>query len=205
MTKSRYPLCPLPAPAAARAQDPLEEKTLSRKRLLDGRFIQICRDEVQLPDGSESFRVFLTHPGAAAILPLCDDGTVILERQWRHPCAMSFWEIPAGKLDPEESERACAERELLEECGIRAERFDYLGTIRNAIGYSSEHIAVYLARGLTETEQHLDPGEFLEVWRVPFEEAVAMCHDGRISDAKTMAAFFWAQKFLEDEKRGGSV
>lgn len=201
MTQSRYPLISIPAPAAARCADPLEEKTVKRELLLDGRFIRIYRDDVTLPDGSSSFRVFLTHPGAAAVLPLYDDGTVILERQWRHPCGCSFWEIPAGKLDPNESERVCAERELSEECGIEAERFDYLGTVRNAIGYSSEHIAVYLARGLKEVDQHLDSGEFLEVWRVPFEEALAMCFDGRIVDSKTMAAFFWAQKFLDGKRR----
>lgn len=198
MAESRFVKLDEPVPAAERANDPLEERTLSTSILLDGKFIQVCRDEVSLPDGRDSFRVYLTHPGAAGIVALYEDGSILLERQWRHPVRQSFWEIPAGKLDPEERELDCAKRELEEECGVRAKTWTRLGMMRNAIGYSSEHIAVYLAEDLGEGEQKLDPGEFLEVYRVPLSAAVAMARDGRITDVKTIAAIFWLDKLLKE-------
>lgn len=200
MTESRFVTLEEPVPYAERENDPLEERALSTSVLLDGKFIQICRDEVTLPDGRESFRVYLTHPGAAAVMALYADGTILLERQWRHPVKQSFWEIPAGKLDPNEAELDCAKRELQEECGVSAKTWTRLGVMRNAIGYSSEHIAVYLAEDLEEGEQHLDPGEFLEVYRVPFKAALAMARDGRITDVKTITAIFWLDALLKDRK-----
>lgn len=194
------PVLPTPVPDAARPEDPLKERTLRGEMLLDGRFIKILREEVALPDGSESHRVFLTHPGAAGILVLYPDDTVLLERQWRHPLKRSFWEIPAGKLDPNEEDLACAKRELKEECGVTAKVWTSLGVLHNAIGYSSEHIAIFLAEDPTEGEQALDDGEFLECWRVPFEEALAMAEDGRITDVKTITALFRAERIVRRRK-----
>ncbi len=204
MIESRFKTLQEPISYAEREADPLEEHTRSTSVLLDGKFIQVCRDEVTLPDGRESFRVYLTHPGAAAMIALYEDGTILLERQWRHPVRQSFWEIPAGKLDPNESELDCAKRELAEECGVSAKCWTRLGVIRNAIGYSSEHIAIYLAEELEEGEQHLDPGEFLEVYRVPLESAVAMARDGRITDVKTITAIFWLNELLKDRELRGT-
>lgn len=190
------PVLPTPVPAAAREHDPLEERTVRQEVLLDGRFIKILREEVKLPDDSDSMRVFLTHPGAAGILVRYPDGTVLLERQWRHPLKRSFWEIPAGKLDPNEPDLDCAKRELKEECGVTAAKWTSLGVLHNAIGYSSERIAIFLAEDPTEGEQALDEGEFLECWRVPFEEALAMAEDGRITDVKTITALFRADRIV---------
>ncbi len=198
--ESRYKLL-AEAPRAERENDPLEEKTVGTKALLDGNFVKIYRDEVTLPDGRQSFRVYLTHPGAAAMVALYKDGTILLERQWRHPLRRSFWEIPAGKLDPKESTLDCAKRELHEECGVEAQTWTYLGLMHTAIGYSSEAIAVYLAEDLSEGDQQLDPGEYLEVYRVPVKEALAMAADGRITDVKTITALFWLEKHLQG--RGG--
>lgn len=187
---------PLPAPRAERGSDPLEEKTLSEETLFDGHFVKMLRDDIELPDGSRSKRLYLRHGGACAMLALGDDGTILLERQWRHPLRKSFWEIPAGKIDPGEDEVACAKRELIEECGVEAKAWTRLGLINNAIGYSNEHIVIYLAEGLSETEQKLDEGEFLEVYRVPFTEAVEMAVDGRITDVKTICGIFWLKEYL---------
>ncbi len=200
--ESIYPLAAVPVPAADRDNDPLEEKTVSTSVLLDGNFVKVKRDEVALPDGSGSFRVYLMHPGAAGMVALYEDGTILLERQWRHSLKKSFWEIPAGKLDADESELECAKRELVEECGVRAKRWTKLGTMNNAIGYSAERIVVFLAEDLEEGAQALDPGEFLEVWRVPAAEALAMARDGRITDVKTIAALFWLEALLRGRRSG---
>ncbi|MDO5532041.1 NUDIX domain-containing protein [Sutterella sp.] len=197
---SRYPLIQLPAPYAKRDNDPLEERTTSQEVLFDGKFVRLVRDQITLPDGGHSQRLYLSHGGAAAMAALGEDGTILLERQWRHPLRQSFWELPAGKIDPGEDELDCARRELIEECGVEAERFTRLGVINNAIGYSNEHIVIYLAEGLSETEQKLDEGENLEVWRVPFDEAVRMATDGRITDVKTICGIFWVKELLA--KRG---
>lgn len=200
---SRFPLLNSPAPFAARANDPLEEKTDSESVLFDGKFVKLVRDEVTLPDGGRSQRLFLRHGGACCIAALDQDGTILLERQWRHPLGQSFWELPAGKIDPDEEELACAKRELLEECGVKAREWTKLGLINNAIGYSTEHIAIYLAEELEQEAQHLDEGEHLEVYRVPFEEAVRMALDGRITDVKTICGIFWLKERLESRRNPG--
>lgn len=148
--------------------------------LLDGRFIKVVEEDVVLPDGRPSKRFGLRHGGAAGMIALGADGTVILERQWRHPLRRAFWEIPADKLDPGEAEIDCVKRELVEEYDIHAEKWTRLGELNNAIGYSNERIVVYLAEDLTYGRQELDDGEHLEVVRVDLKEALDMCVDGRI-------------------------
>lgn len=197
---SRYPLLSTPAPHAERTNDPLEEKTTAEEILFDGKFVHLVRDEVKLPDERMSQRLFLRHGGAACMVALDEDGTILLERQWRHALRRSFWELPAGKIDPGEEELNCAKRELVEECGVEAKRWTHLGVINNAIGYSNEHIVIYLAEDLSETTQKLDEGEFLEVYRVPLDEAVRMATDGRITDVKTICGIFWAREHLATRK-----
>lgn len=199
----RFPLLKSPVPFAARADDPLEEKTVSESVLFDGKFVKLVRDEVTLPDGRSSQRLFLRHGGACCMAALDKDGTILLERQWRHPLGQSFWELPAGKIDPDEEELDCARRELLEECGVKAKTWTRLGLINNAIGYSSEHIVIFLDEDLTQEDQHLDEGEHLEVYRVPFDEAVRMALDGRITDVKTICGIFWLKEHLEGRKNPG--
>ena len=111
-----------------------------------------------MPDGARRSREFLRHPGAAGIVLLFEDDTVLLERQWRHPMGRSFWELPAGKLDPKEAPLVCAKRELHEETGFSARRWTELGTLHNAIGYSNEGIVMFLAEGPEAGEQALDDG-----------------------------------------------
>lgn len=182
-------------PHAARESDPLEEKRIDGRVLYKSGFVTLYRDDVELPDGGKSYREYLLHSGAAAVVALYTDDTIVLERQFRYPCGRSFWEIPAGKIDKGETDLQCAVRELEEECGIKAEKFTELGVLNNAIGYSDEHITVFLAEGIEEGEQKLDPGEFLEIVRVPFEEALEMCLDGRITDVKTAMGIFWLDHY----------
>ena len=181
---------------AERDHDPLTETTVKKSVLFQSPFVQLVREDVVLPGKETSVRYMLPHRGASAMIPLDDEGMVILERQWRHPCKKAFWEIPAGKIDPDESPLEAAKRELKEECGILGETWTYLGVLRNAIGYSDESITVYLVEDLTFEAQALDPGEYLEVVRVPLEVALRMCDEGYITDCKTLIGLYWLSRRL---------
>ena len=160
---------------------------MAGERVFDGALLKVHRDQVRLPDGSLGTREYIRHPGAVAIVPLFDDGRVLLERQFRYPHRRVFIEIPAGKLEPGEPHLDTARRELLEETGYTAEEWLHLGVIHPAIAYTDEAIQLYLAKGLQEGQKSLDKGEFLETFSVPFAEAIEMIRDGRISDAKSVA------------------
>jgi ADP-ribose pyrophosphatase len=133
------------------------------------------------------------------VVPLFDDGRVLLERQFRYPHRRAFLELPAGKIDPGEGHLETAQRELLEETGYVAAQWTRLGVIHTSIGYSDEAIGIFLARGLEKREAKLDAGEFLEILTLPFAEAVAMVGDGRITDAKTVAGLLWIAAFGADK------
>ena len=159
--------------------------------------LEVHRDRVRLPDGSESAREYIRHPGAVAIVALFEDGSLLLERQFRYPHGRDFIEIPAGKVDPGEPHLATAKRELLEETGYAAAEWTRLGVIHTAIAYTDEAIELFLAKKLTQGESKLDAGEFLETFIVPFEEASGMIRDGKITDAKTVTALLWVDKWIE--------
>jgi ADP-ribose pyrophosphatase len=173
----------------------LSEQYLDGAEVFSGRLLKVHRDRVRLPDGSETVREYIRHPGAVAIVALFDDGRVLLERQHRYALRRDFIEIPAGKLDRGEAHLDTAKRELLEETGYVAAEWRRLGIIHNAIGYSDEGIELWLARKLELRERKLEQGEFLETLVVPFDEALAMVRDGRITDAKTVAGLLWLKAF----------
>jgi ADP-ribose pyrophosphatase len=170
----------------------LTEERISGEVAYTGTFFELHRDRVRLPDGRQAMRDYIRHPGAVAIVAIDGEGRVVLERQHRYPLHRDFVEIPAGKLEPGEEHLATAKRELLEETGYAAAEWTRLGLIHNAIGYSDEGIELWLATELEKREPKLDAGEFLEVFTLPFEEALAMAADGRISDVKTIVGLFWA-------------
>jgi ADP-ribose pyrophosphatase len=179
----------------------LTEHGVSSERVYDGALLKVYRDAVRLPDGSEGAREYIRHPGAVAIVPLFDDGRVLLERQFRYPHRREFIEVPAGKLEPGEPHLDTAKRELLEETGYAAAEWTRLGVIHTAIAYTDEAIEIFLARRLTEKSRKLDAGEFLEILAVPFDTAIAMIRDGRITDAKSVAGLLWVEKWA----RGGVI
>ena len=174
----------------------LTEHFVSGGPVYQGSLLKVHRDIVRLPDGSEGSREYIKHPGAVAIVALTDDRQLLLERQYRYPPRREFIEIPAGKLEPGEPHLATAKRELLEETGYEAGEWTSLCTVDTSIGYTDERIELFLARKLIKKTRKLDPGEFLEVFLLPFDDAVAMVRDGRISDVKTVAAILWAKAFL---------
>lgn len=176
----------------------LTEHLVSGEEVYAGGFLRLRRDVVRLPDGSETVREYVRHPGAVAIVALLDDGRVVMERQHRYPHGRDFLEIPAGKLEPREPHFETAKRELEEETGYVAREWMRLGLIHNAIAYSDEGIEIWLARGLEKRAAKLDAGEFLEVLALPFEETLAMIRDGRITDAKTIAGLLWVATFLRE-------
>ena len=174
----------------------MTEEFLQGELVFSGRLLEVHRDRVRLPDGSEAVREYIRHPGAVVILALLEDGRVVLERQFRYPHAREFIELPAGKRDPGETPEATGRRELLEETGYVAAQWRRLGVIHNAIGYSDEGIELWLARGLELRAPKLEAGEFLEVFTLPLAEAIAMVRDGRITDAKTAVGLLWARCLL---------
>ena len=163
--------------------------------MFDGALLKVHRDVVRLPDGSRGTREFIRHPGAVAIVALFDDGRVLLERQFRYPHRRVFIEIPAGKLEAGEPHLDTAKRELLEETGYTGAEWSHLGVMHTAIAYTDEAIQLYLAKGLKQGTRKLDQGEFLETFSVPFDEAIRMIRDGRITDAKSVAGLLWVYTF----------
>ena len=176
-------------------REDLTEHRVSGELVYDGTLLKVHRDVVKLPDGSAGTREYIRHPGAVAVLPLFDDGRILLERQFRYPHRREFIELPAGKLEPGEPHLETAKRELLEETGYTARDWKRLGVIHTAIAYTDEAIELFLAEKLSQAVRKLDAGEFLETLIVPFAEAMQMIRDGRITDAKTVTGLLWFDKW----------
>jgi len=175
----------------------LTETPLQSDQLVDGALLKVYRDTVQLPDESTGVREWIDHPGASAVVPLFEDGSVLLIEQFRYPPRRTFLEVPAGKIDqPDEDPTEVAARELEEETGWRAEAFTKLSSLYPCIGYSNEIIHFFLARNLTKGTQDLSEGEHVEVVRLPFREAVERARRGEMKDMKSAMALTLAQQFF---------
>jgi ADP-ribose pyrophosphatase len=174
--------------------DNLTETRIDGELVYDGHFLKVQRDTISLPDGKHTAREYVLHPGAVVILPLLDDGTVLMERQYRYPLHQVFIEFPAGKIDHDEDPLSSAKRELEEETGYTASQWQFVSTIHNAIAYSDEHLDLYLARGLEAGPQKLDDGEFLETFTATIDELLQWVREGKITDVKTVIGIFWLDK-----------
>ena len=177
-----------PVRAMAGVDDHLVERRIRSDSVYDGHFLKVRRDEIRLPGGKTAWREHVVHPGAVMIVPIADDGRLVVERQHRYPLDLVLLEFPAGKLDPQETSLHCAQRELREETGFRAREWAYAGCLHNAPAYSNEFIDIWFARGLVAGLQELDDGEFLEVLTMTESELFAQSASGRLTDAKTMVA-----------------
>lgn len=173
----------------------LIETKVSSEVVYRGHFLDVRKDQVALPDGSRAGREYIVHPGAVVIMPMLDDGRLVLERQYRYPLQQVLLEFPAGKLDPGESGQAAAIRELAEETGYRAREWARAGILHNAAAYSDEFIEIWFARGLTLGERHLDHGELIDLCLMSEEELDALAAAGALTDAKTLIGLQWLQKW----------
>ena len=178
-------------------QTRLGETTVSTEDIFDGVILHVKRDTVALSNGSETVREVIRHIGAVCVIPVTDDGKVIMERQFRYPLNKVILEIPAGKLDaPDENRLSAIKRELREETGYTADEWTEIGDFHPAPAYSDEFITMYLARGLHKGERHLDEDEFLDVYAIPLNDLVKDVMEGRISDAKTQVCILKAARIL---------
>lgn len=173
----------------------LVERRIAGEQLLKGAFLDVRRDTVQLPDGHVATREYIVHPGAVVIVPLLDDGRLVLERQHRYPLDRVLLEFPAGKIDPGEAHFDTARRELLEETGYAAREWAYAGVLHNAAAYSTEGIEIWFARGLSPGERRLDAGELIDVVLMTEAELDALAARGELTDAKTLIALLKLQKW----------
>ena len=165
----------------------LWEKTISSQTLFEGKIVTLKVDQAQLPNGAAAGREVVEHPGGVCILPLFDDGTVSVVRQFRYPFQQVVAELPAGKLEKGEDHRPAALRELEEEVGATCGKLTYLGCLYLSPGFSTEVLHMYLAQELQQGPSHPDEDEFLETVRVPFSTLVQQVLSGEIVDAKTVA------------------
>lgn len=188
----------------------LLETKLSSNTVYQGNFLVLKRDHIRLPNGKPATREYMVHPGAVVILPLFEDGDVLIEKQFRYPLNRVFIEYPAGKLESQpqdllnphlQSETAldCAQRELREETGYTAKKWTKLTKIHPAIAYSTEYLDFFLAEELSPGEKFLDEEEFLLIEKVSLRKMLDWIKSGIITDAKTMIATFWLEKIVSGD------
>lgn len=174
---------------------------VERREIYAGRVLDVNVETHRMPDGRESAFEIVRHPGGAAVLPVLPDGQVLMIRQFRPALGEMIYEIPAGRIEPDEPPYQCAARELQEETGYSAEQIKSLGGFWSTPGFCDEYIHLYCAFGLTETEQQLEPDEVIELCPMPLNEALLLIAKGEISDSKTMLALLQYQQVVS----GGSL
>lgn len=179
-------------------------KIVKSERKHAGKVFNLIIDEIEYPSGNRSIREIADHPGGAVAVPVLDDGSLVLVRQYRHPTKEHVLELPAGKLDPGEDPMVCAGRELEEETGYRASKLTKLTAILTTPGFCNERLHIYLAEGLKQSArgQQLEEGErSLLVERMPFQEAIRMIEKGEIVDSKTICGILLAERVLNRKTR----
>ena len=178
----------------------MSKSTIASHRIYTGKTISVDVDQVRFPDGSTGELEMVRHPGASAIVPFLsdpagDDPQLLLIRQYRYAADRYLYEIPAGKLDPNESPDACAARELHEETGCTAQRIEHVYTMYTTPGFTDEQIHIFMATGLTRGQPATEADEFLEVETMSMSRALAMIQQGEIQDAKTALGILYVAGF----------
>tara|TARA_B100002052_G_C15701564_1_gene515284 strand:- start:172 stop:711 length:540 start_codon:yes stop_codon:yes gene_type:complete len=176
----------------------MKEKTNSSEIVFQGKLLDVRRDKVILPNGEYAIREWINHPGAVCCIPILPNGKIGLIRQYRYSVKKVMIELPAGKLDMEETPDECAFRELEEEIGYKAKKLTFLTNIHPAIGFANEKMWLYIAEDLKKTKQKLDLDEFLEIIPTNIGDALEMVWNGAITDVKTIIGLIWADKVLKN-------
>ena len=172
----------------------LKENKISSTQIFSGKLIDLYLDNVRLPNGKQSTREWLDHPGAVCLVPILNNGDILLIRQFRYGPREEFIEIPAGKLDKNEEPLKCGLRELEEETGYKSNKLTFLTNIHPAIGFSNEKMWMYLAEELELSEKKLDDDEFLELLPTPLNVALEWVFSGKITDVKTIIGIMWMKE-----------
>jgi len=179
-----------------------KKKKVAGQELFKGQFLHAFLDTVELSNGVCATREYVVHPGAVMVIPMLHDARtgwqLVLERQFRYPIGRVMIEFPAGKIDPGEASLVCAKRELREETGYCASSWAFAGCMHPVIAYSTEHIDIWFARGLSLGNRNLDEGELLEVFTTTPSQLLEWCRDGTVTDAKTLIAALWLQNTLSN-------
>lgn len=183
------------APAVEPADAHLLERFVDGAQVFAGRLLDIRRDTVAMPDGRHAIREYVVHPGAVLVVPILDDGRLVMERQFRYAVGRVLLEFPAGKIDAGEPRLVCAQRELTEETGYRAREWALAASTHNSCAYSTEIIEIWFARGLTAGARALDDGELIDLALLTEAEIDAAAGRGELTDAKTLIALMWLQKW----------
>lgn len=179
----------------------LFEKKINSKQIFDGKIVKLFVDTVELPNGQTATREIVRHPGAVCVLPITDNGEVIMVKQFRYPFNEVILEIPAGKLEVGEDPYEAVKRELEEESGAVAGKIEHIGELYTTVAIFDEKIQIYLASDLTFIDSHPDEDEFLEVTKIPLDTLVNMVMSGEIKDAKTQIAILKAEKYLKEGRK----
>lgn len=168
----------------------MQEETVRSRIIYHGKILDLRVDNVLLPNGREAEREVVVHPGAVAVVAVTEEQEVLLVRQYRHPVGEVLLEVPAGKLEQGEDPVDCAKRELAEETGYTADKWELLSRFYTTPGFSDEIMYLYLAQGLIPEQRRADDDEFIELCREPLETAVGKALSGQFKDAKTIVALF---------------
>ncbi|WVN41026.1 NUDIX hydrolase [beta proteobacterium MWH-UniP1] len=190
---------PRPKRSALEPAPDLEEIRLSGESVYQGVLLHVHRDWVRGPDGHEQTFEYTLHPGAAAVIPMLDDGRLVMERQWRYALNRSFLEFPAGKLNAAEDPFIAAQRELAEETGYRAKQWARLGVMHPVIGYSTEAIHLFMAKGLVAGDSAREQGECMELITITPEQFFQAIYQGQVTDSKTLSCALWLDRVQRGE------
>ena len=178
----------------------LTEKKINSKIVYKGNFLDVRKDNVTLPNGKNSTREWINHPGAVVVVPILPNGEIALIRQFRYAMGSEFIELPAGKLDKGEKPYNCAKRELEEEIGFKAKKLNFIAMIHPAIGFANEHMSVFLASDLIQTQENRDIDEFLELMPTSLNDALELVWSNKITDVKTIIGILWYQRIFNKSR-----
>lgn len=176
-----------------------EEKTIKRNEIFAGKIISLHVDEVELPNGQTSTREVVKHPGAVAVIPVTDEGKIVMVKQFRKPLERTLIEIPAGKIEKDEEPHVTAKRELEEETGYTTDHLQYVTSFYTSPGFADEIIHLYFSDQLIPLEEKVvgDEDEFIEIMELTIEEAEQYVKERKIHDAKTAYAVLYVKTLME--------